>query len=82
MKPHKDPSFTVRIEAARKKLGFHYGVMLRAKYPQFQRQKMLNVVHNGLIDWDLLKALEDVAGIKKLRNSRKNASILNPSKSI
>jgi hypothetical protein len=63
MKQHKDPEFARRIHLAKSKLGFHYGVLLRSKYPHYQRNHILNVIHNGTMDWEMLNAMEKVAGI-------------------
>jgi hypothetical protein len=68
MKPHKDPEFTRRIMEAKTKLGFHYPIFIKNKYPEFTTYKIRNVVHNGIIDWKLLKAMEKLAGIKQIKN--------------
>jgi hypothetical protein len=63
MKLHKNSEFTERLMKAKEKLGFHYGVLVRSKNPKFTRQRTLNIVHNGTIDWDFLKTMEELAGI-------------------
>lgn len=69
---HKDPEFTARIDKARAALGYHYPIFLRSKFPQYSIYKIRNVVHNGVMDWGLLKAMEKVAGIKSVKKQTLN----------
>lgn len=60
----KSPEYTERMKTAKEKIGTFYGVILRKKYPEITRNRLLNGACHFVNDWDLLEKIEDVAGIK------------------
>lgn len=64
MKKNPDKEFIKQLAEAKERLPHFYGVLVRAKYPHISKNKLYNVVNEGVEDWCVLEALKDVAGIK------------------
>jgi hypothetical protein len=75
MKKDKD-TFTQRLAEAKKHLPYRYGSAVRAIYPQITYQRLHNVMNAGLQNWEVLAALEDIAGRQKkfLKKSKESVA--------
>jgi hypothetical protein len=65
MKKNPDKEFVRQLTEVKAKLPNYYGVLVRAKYPHISKNKIYNVVNEGVEDWCVLEALKDIVGIKK-----------------
>jgi len=59
----KNISFAQRLKAAKKILGREYVTITRRKYPNFTASQIRNVMNQGVENWEILHALEDIARI-------------------
>jgi len=58
--------FAKELESIKKKLPFNYGVFYKKEYKVNPRDRVYNVVHSHIIDWEILKNLKQL--VKKYGN--------------
>lgn len=65
MKKNPDKEFLKQLNEVKDRLPSFYGVILRERYPHITKNKLYNVINEGVEDWCVLEALKDCFPAKK-----------------
>lgn len=65
MRQRYDSGYKELLEDVRAVIPSYYAVLTQAKYPDIKAARLYNIMNHGTQDWDALRALADVLGVKE-----------------